>query len=221
MLMKLRLSYVICFVLWFYSAFGQLQGDTKTDVNRLKFSTLNTENGLLHNYILALHKDKFGFLWIGTYGGLHRYDGNHFQYFTNIEKDSNALSNNNIHGFYEDKDYLWIATEKGLNRYSPHNHSFKTFLIPDLNEKKGAAMHLRDIVEDRSQHLWLASYGGGLVCMDKSGAIKRHFMKTEGQGGLPSDLVNDVFMSRKHELWVGTEGAGLCRYDTVSQTFES
>lgn len=221
MLMKLRLSYILCFVLWFYSALGQLQGDTKADVNRLKFSTLNTENGLLHNYILSLHKDKFGFLWIGTYGGLHRYDGNHFQYFTNIEKDSNALSNNNIHGFYEDKDYLWIATEKGLNRYSPHNHSFKTFLIPDLNEKKGAAMHLRDIVEDRSQHLWLASYGGGLVCIDKSGLIKRHFMKTKRQGGLPSDLVNDVFMSRKHELWVGTEGAGLCRFDTVSQTFES
>ncbi len=221
MLMKLRLSYVLYFVLWFYSVFSQPQRGTKADVNRLKFATLNTENGLLHNYILALHKDRFGFLWIGTYGGLHRYDGNHFQYFTNVAKDSNSLSNNNIHGFYEDKDYLWIATERGLNRYNPNNHGFKTFLIPDLNEKKGAAMHLRDIVEDKSHDLWLASYGGGLICMDKSGKIKKHFINTNEQGSLPSDLVNDVFMSRQQELWVGTEGAGLCRYDTVSKTFES
>ena len=37
-----------------------------------------TKDGLPHNTVTCTYKDKEGYLWIGTYGGLSRFDGSHF-----------------------------------------------------------------------------------------------------------------------------------------------
>ena len=41
----------------------------------LRFGRLTTEEGLSNNQALGVAQDKDGFIWIGTAGGLNRYDG--------------------------------------------------------------------------------------------------------------------------------------------------
>jgi ligand-binding sensor domain-containing protein len=39
------------------------------------FSRIDVSNGLSHNQISTILKDKNGFLWFGTMSGMNRYDG--------------------------------------------------------------------------------------------------------------------------------------------------
>ena len=50
-----------------------------------------TENGLPHDNILALTSDKTGFLWIGTWDGLSRYDGYEFRNYFHDPLDSTSI----------------------------------------------------------------------------------------------------------------------------------
>lgn len=66
--------------------------------------------------------DEKGHLWIGTLGGLCRYDASqdHFD-FIHLEVPSH-----NIMGIIEDNGALWLSTERGIVRYEPRADDPKT-----------------------------------------------------------------------------------------------
>src|SRR5690606_23907558 len=47
------------------------------------FKHYQTDDGLSHNSIGAVIQDKKGFIWIGTRGGLNRFDGYTFKTYKN------------------------------------------------------------------------------------------------------------------------------------------
>ena len=67
-----------------------------------KFQRLGTEDGLSENVVYAIHQDHHGYLWIGTWDGLNRYDGYTFKKFFHDPLDSLSLSGNTINCIYED-----------------------------------------------------------------------------------------------------------------------
>jgi len=72
-------------------------------------------HSLSNNDVFAIYEDAAGVLWIGTGGGLNRYepDINGFSRFT-IE---NGLPSNTIYGILDDRQgNLWISTSNGLAR---------------------------------------------------------------------------------------------------------
>jgi signal transduction histidine kinase/ligand-binding sensor domain-containing protein/CheY-like chemotaxis protein len=81
---------------------------------------ITMDNGLLHNYIDDIYKDKQGFLWISTSGGgLSRYDGYEFTHY-NTNTVRIKLKSNFIRNVCED-DFgrLWIASEGGIDVLNP------------------------------------------------------------------------------------------------------
>ena len=55
----------------------------KTKAQRFNFSfeQFTTDNGLSHESIIGIVKDKDGFIWLGTANGLNRFDGVSFKVF--------------------------------------------------------------------------------------------------------------------------------------------
>ena len=75
----------------------------------------STEDGLPHNTVSALHQSPSGHLWVGTWFGAARFDGQRFQTFS--PDDAPALSAGVINGFASQPDgTLWLATGGGLVR---------------------------------------------------------------------------------------------------------
>lgn len=82
----------------------------------------NSQNGLPTSESNAVCQTKDGYIWIGSYGGLLRYDGVRF---INFSKAENGIAAAGIRSLYEDKEgILRIGTnDKGM--YSYHNGEFE------------------------------------------------------------------------------------------------
>lgn len=78
----------------------------------------NTES-LSNNSVMMMEQDDKGFLWLGTYDGLNRYDGKHISVFRHEIDNSSSLSGNVINELHKaEKGYLWVLTTMGLDKFS-------------------------------------------------------------------------------------------------------
>src|SRR6185437_9023764 len=109
-------SFVLCFLLVF-------SGEAKSALPNYFARSWRTDNGLPDNAVAAVTQTRDGYLWLGTYGGLVRFDGSQFTVFNSANEP--GLQSDRITAVYEDaKNDLWIGHERGdLTRY--HNNVFE------------------------------------------------------------------------------------------------
>jgi ligand-binding sensor domain-containing protein len=96
------------------------------DTTTHKFRNFNTRDGLPGNFILAIKEGPAGDLWIGSNGGLSRFDG---KTFTNYSK-TNGLSGDFIFSIEFDPSHsVWLGGHFGMNRlkFDPANGELMRF----------------------------------------------------------------------------------------------
>ena len=84
--------------------------------------TLSINNGLSQSTVTTVMQDHRGFLWVGTYDGLNRYDGKHVTIFTAKENSNRHLSSGTVLAIAEDteRDLIYFGTSGGgLNVFDP------------------------------------------------------------------------------------------------------
>jgi len=87
-----------------------------------------TENGLPQNTVHSILQSRDGYIWIGTEGGLARFDGVRFVVYN--AQNTPALKSNNIRMTIQARDgSLWIATANGVARLK--NGRFSPFGMAD------------------------------------------------------------------------------------------
>ena len=91
---------------------------------RYHFHNLSVEDGLLQSQATCLAQDKTGNLWIGTLGGLSRFDGRNF---TNYSV-RNGLLHNMVRGVATDShNNVWIGSSEGLSCFN--GRTFKHYRL--------------------------------------------------------------------------------------------
>ena len=191
---------------------------------------LRIEAGLSQSTILASLQDSKGYMWFATRGGLNRYDGYKFVVYMNDPKDSTSISDDATNALFEDKDgTLWIGTVNGnLNKYNRYTETFthenlSTFAkkVYEQNEEfyeyplvlsRNQNSTITSIVEDNAGNLWVATWGDGVLQLDKNFKMINHFNADKNnKAWLPSNRVTDILFDKSGRLWIATFGAGLCR----------
>ncbi|MEM9897275.1 MAG: two-component regulator propeller domain-containing protein, partial [Bacteroidota bacterium] len=99
----------------------------------LYFKQLIVENGLSQEDVSSVTQDSFGFIWVGTYDGLNRFDGREIKTFRRETANPSSLPDNRISALAEDhKKRLWIGTQGGsFAYYSLYTDQFKRIESPD------------------------------------------------------------------------------------------
>ena len=88
--------------------------DPKSPVSSYRRTTFTTEDGLAANVINDILQPRDGSLWIATYNGLTRFDGQHF---THVPFPKLRI---NVYSMTEGPDGdLWLGTRAGIFRISP------------------------------------------------------------------------------------------------------
>jgi ligand-binding sensor domain-containing protein/signal transduction histidine kinase len=114
-----------------------------------------TNEGLPQNSITAMVQTRDGYLWLGTFGGLVRFDGHAFTVF--LPGNTPGLASSRITTLLEDRrGALWIGTEAGLTRYE--GGRFVSFYVKDGLNADGIIA----LAEDREGTLWVAMSGAGM-----------------------------------------------------------
>lgn len=159
-----------------------------------------TEDGLPQNFITAVIQTRDGYLWLGTYGGLARFDGVKFTLFNS--GNAPGLKGNRIHSLYEDRQgILWISSEHGgLTRYRQGQFT-------NLSTAEGLPSDsLGHVREDREGNLWIATDNG--LVRSRDGAFATFTTKD----GLPTNSVTVAYQDDQGDLWFGTHGGWLSRF---------
>lgn len=81
------------------------------------FESVTPDQGLADPVIYCFAQDPQGYIWIGTKGGLTRYDGYRFTTYTHTAGDTTSLSHSRINCLMADGDTIYIGTDRGLNLY--------------------------------------------------------------------------------------------------------
>lgn len=121
----------------------------------------DSENGLEGTTANCICADQEGFLWLGGYTGLYRYDGN----------------------------------------------VFKKYLLD------GRTLPVNDLVQDQQGNLWIGTNGEGIYKFDGEDYTE-YRLDEEKQG---ASVVNEIYLDTKGVVWVGTK-AGLFSIDTRETT---
>lgn len=114
---------------------------------------------LSHYQTWCLHQDSRGFLWIGTLGGLDRWDGAKIKKYTFNPFDTTGLPVIGIMAIEEDKDYnLWLGSRvNGLLKFNLKTEEFTNYYNPDTDPER---WNIREIKYDDKGFLWLGTNYG-------------------------------------------------------------
>ncbi len=70
-------------------------------IGDIKFSRLDTRDGLSSSQLMCVMRDSKGMMWFGTPYGLNRYDGYRFKTFYSYAKDTTTMRNNYVDEIFE------------------------------------------------------------------------------------------------------------------------
>ena len=153
------------------------------------------QDGLPEDTVQALAQSRDGFLWVGTTGGLARFDGSNFTVFD--QNSTPGFQANSIFCILPARDgSLWLGSEgSGLLHYT---HG-------DL-ERYGAAQGLADgfvrsILEDAGI-LWIGT-DNGLFQLDTRRPHKPVIRRVDEKGFMRPIAVHAITEARDHRIWVG------------------
>src|SRR5689334_13838117 len=91
---------------------GPLSARAATAPHAATYDVWPIEDSSAPNAVTSMIQTRDGYLWIGTYQGLMRYDGVRFTLFDTAH--TRGLHNNRITALYQDRqDTLWIGHETG------------------------------------------------------------------------------------------------------------
>lgn len=173
------------------------------------------------NNVRKVFADKKGNLWIGTLGGLNRYnpDRDGFDFWVHDPANSTSLNNNSIYEIYEDKQgSLWIGTYFGgvniIEAKATHFEIYKN----GQSENSLSSNIISAISESPNGNLWIGTEAEGLNLMDiKTASIKR--FATSNKKLFASNLVKTLYSDVANTLWVGLYGGGINYTNNVGQNF--
>jgi signal transduction histidine kinase/ligand-binding sensor domain-containing protein/DNA-binding response OmpR family regulator len=129
--------------------------------SNLQFQNFSQKDGLASDYVLSFFEDQQGFIWIGSEGGLNRFDGKHFLKFSSNPEDISSLDDNWVTKIFEDSQKnLWLGTRSGLNRLD--KNTGKITRIPLMKGNEQVKNLITDIFEDPNGNIWILIPGAGL-----------------------------------------------------------
>jgi signal transduction histidine kinase/ligand-binding sensor domain-containing protein len=157
------------------------------------------QDGLPEETVQAVQQTPDGYLWIGTTGGLSRFDGSRF--LTWSRNTQPGLTENSVFCLLEARDgSLWLGTEGGglihydrgvFRAYGPREGLTDGFV--------------RTVMEDDAGRLWIGTDNG--LFREQHGVVQR----VDTTRVAPSLAIHSIFEDREDRIWVG--GSRLLRFD--------
>ncbi len=151
------------------------------------------QDGLPEDTAQSLAQDGQGFLWVGTTGGVARFDGSNFTVFDS--SSSPRLPVNSIFCLLAARDgSLWMGSEGGGLL------QLKDGAVMRYNAASGLGdTFVRALIEDESGRVWVGTDDG----LYRLASDSRRLERMDGTPTVPTVAVHALAEDRAHRIWVG------------------
>lgn len=211
---KIVLTYLLLFLV-----IPLLSNQTHTQTEELALHTLPVDLGISSG-VSTILQDRIGFVWVGTFSGLYKYDGYNCTAYTHDPEDSNSLVSDKISALCEDDaGTLWVGTWVGLERFDRINGTFRHFTPNPKEIGVHEGNYVYSLYEDRNRVLWV----GGLHGLYQFDSRTEKFIGIFHDGAPVDDITHSavlvIYEDKEGGLWFGTR-AGLQKYDPATGQFK-
>ncbi len=162
-------------------------------------------------------------LFIATRGGgvfeLSETDLSVVRQFTS---ENSTLSHNMIYSMVDyGDDLLWIGTfYNGLNLLNKKTNNITNFFASKFEKNSVSGNWIPGLFIDRTNVLWVGT-DKGVSYLPLQGAGFRHYSINSSNLNLEFEAnINALFEDQNGDIWVGTWGHGLIKYDIKSKTYQ-
>ncbi len=178
-------------------------------------------NGLDQNFVLSVFEDSDGILWVGNDGVLNRIDPKTggFTFYRRRNGDSSISDGTVLSAVEDGAGTLWFATYRGgLNSFDGRTGRFKAYRHEPGDPNSLSSDVVMRLQLDPKGTIWVAT-DHALDEFDPRSKRFKHY--PELNGSLSVGLVTCLVQDRRGMLWLGTNEAGLVRFDPATRRYEA
>lgn len=143
-------------------------------------------------------RDSEGNLWFGAYnGGLYIKSATGFKkILPKGTEDVRAL-------IEDDQKLMWVGTSDGVYAIDVKSLIVRKRLRTQNNL-------VRAIAFDANRNIWIGTYGGGIEIYSPKCTLQKLLRAGQNKNIMPSDIVTQIIMDSKSQMWVATNDGVLC-----------
>ena len=201
--------------LWYSHNDGITSINNQQEITHYKSDPTNFNSLLTNETGKILVTNKGVVLAASKYGGITLIDSklNSFERFEDIGKSDTTIIHGKINTIYEDKNgVVWLSSLNGISKFI--NKKFKSHPYnPILNNE-----HLLDVntfLHSSDGKIWVGTNSNGLYALNYNdlSVIKHYTLDLNDKYSFSSSTVMTMYEDKNKNIWIGTGGEGLFRYD--------
>ncbi len=191
-----------------------------------RIQVIDKSKGISNNSVFDIHKDKDGHLWLATFGGVNVLTFENDSFHIDHLRGGREIPSDQITSIAEDNDgALWFGTYDGgifqIARGKKTNQNFKLDIISRkvsaFDPSNGFnAKTIWKIFSASGNELWFASVEDGLIrcrtLLTAEDSSRKLFEKFTDKEGLPGNQMLCGYQDKEKNIWIGTNGGGLCKF---------
>jgi ligand-binding sensor domain-containing protein len=190
-------AFAVCLILCFFAVSSVWAVDPSLHISQYAHTAWRIQDGVFSGAAFAVTQTTDGYLWIGTQGGLARFDGVRFVSWT--PSDGKRLPSSKVNSLLGTRDgSLWIGMDGGLSHWDKEHltdYLIKESVNSIIEDRNGTVWFVRSKLRDAAEGGLCQVIGTGIRCYGKADGIPGSF----GSGVLVEDSLGN--------LWIGTDTA--------------
>jgi signal transduction histidine kinase/ligand-binding sensor domain-containing protein/CheY-like chemotaxis protein/HPt (histidine-containing phosphotransfer) domain-containing protein len=199
--------------LWLASAHGLCGYDLDTQRFKLYQKNPSEPNSLINNFAISLFQDKSGSFWIGTMGGISRFNPKQrlFDHIAQTNDNANMLLSNVVTSFAQspDNQTYYIGTFGGGISVIDQSGIKPTFITPETYPKLTDA-RIMSLLAEPNNVLWIGTFGAGLFKLNtQTYAIEQFKHEPNNLASLAINSVSKIKRLSSGKLAIATFNGGF------------
>ena len=178
----------------FFLTSGWTQAQNYRPLSQYSTKTWTLREGLPNSSVQDIIQDKDGFIWIGTYGGVVRFDGVYFESYADIFPEHKLVYSNISQGA---DGKIWLGSGNGV-------FYFENGKFTQLKGQGDFTPYIESFLNQKDGTLWLGTRSDGLFIY-KNGKIT----KVKGPPILEKAFISDIVQGKNNQFWFASPQVGV------------
>ncbi len=212
--MPLKFNFASCFIFYVLIC---VNPHISAQENILKFDHYTVNDGLPQNTIESITKDKYGFMWFGTWAGIVKFDGYVFKIYRSGEKNrAEGLPDNKILATITDSlQDIWILTDNSqyLSKYNYEKDNFTRYPYneapQDVKDRIFQQRRKDNISVRNNNYVWYIEKNGLVQKNILTGDVYIYKVGVGDPFSLNDSQIKKIYLDDNENLWIATMNGGI------------